>query len=343
MMGKINTQMIILAREARGMSQGELAQKIGMSPTNLSKIERNEIGINDESVQQISMATFFPGHFFYQQGTILPENLSYRRRNNVPQKIITPINSRINIIKNHVQFVTRALAVPMPSLPVIELTGNNSPAKIAAKVRHKWDLDKPVIDNMVKLLEKKRIIITGFDFGTERVDSRSILTDDGLPVICYNTALSGDRQRFTLAYELGQLIMHTYNKVPAHRDVVHEANIFAASFLLPEKEVRTDFKNGITIPVLADLKKKWKVSMISLLYRADDLGLITPNQKRYLLQQFNTLKIRRREPPELDIKKEEPQLLRQFIARYLGKTKLSVGEMAAVFALNTDEYIKMYV
>ena len=41
--------------------------------------------------------------------------------------------------------------------------------------------------------------------------------------------------------------------------------------------------------------------MIALLYRADDLGFVTANQKRYLLQQFNKLKIRRREPQELDV------------------------------------------
>jgi Zn-dependent peptidase ImmA (M78 family)/transcriptional regulator with XRE-family HTH domain len=338
----VNTQMIILAREARGMTQVELAQKIGMSPTNLSKIERNEIGVGEESILQISMATFFPINFFLQRGRILPDHLGYRRKQNVPQRFITPINSRINIIKNHVQFLTRGLAMEMPKLPRMEVTSTIDAAKIALKVRQLWNIETPVIDNLVKLFEKKNLIVSSFDFGTERVDSRSILTEEHFPLICFNSALSGDRQRFTLAYELGGLIMHTYHKVPVSRDLNHEANVFAASFLMPEKEIITDFKNGVTIPLLAELKKKWKVSMISLLYRADDLGLLTANQKRYLLQQFNTLQIRRREPPELDIKKEEPQLLRQLIAKYRTKTKLSTSEMAAVFALNTDEYIQLY-
>ena len=77
---------------------------------------------------------------------------------------------------------------------------------------------------------------------------------------------------------------------------------------MPAKHIIEDFKNGITIPILADLKRKWKVSMIAPLYRADDLGLVTTNQKRYLFQQFNQLKIRRREPIKLDIK--NPDLLK---------------------------------
>ncbi|MBL0267161.1 MAG: hypothetical protein IPP99_00340 [Chitinophagaceae bacterium] len=71
--------------------------------------------------------------------------------------------------------------------------------------------------------------------------------------------------------------------------------------------------------MLGELKRKWKVSMIALLYRADDLGLLTPNQKRYLVQQFNQQNIRRREPQELDIPKENPKLMRRLLADYMGK------------------------
>ena len=82
--------------------------------------------------------------------------------------------------------------------------------------------------------------------------------------------------------------------------------------------------------------------MIALLYRADHLGLITPNQKRYLIQQFNQLKLRRREPMELDITKEKPKLIKQWIAEYRTKTKLGTVEMASLFFLNIDEFMELY-
>jgi ribosome-binding protein aMBF1 (putative translation factor) len=44
MKATVNPNMIMLAREARGLSQLQLAQSIGMSATNLSKIERCDIG-----------------------------------------------------------------------------------------------------------------------------------------------------------------------------------------------------------------------------------------------------------------------------------------------------------
>ena len=82
--------------------------------------------------------------------------------------------------------------------------------------------------------------------------------------------------------------------------------------------------------------------MISLLYRADDLGYLTPNQKRYLLQQFNEQNIRRREPKELDIPPEQPNLLRQWISNLKKKKKLSTSGIAAELHLNIDDFIEMY-
>lgn len=121
-----------------------------------------------------------------------------------------------------------------------------------------------------------------FDFGTERVDSRIVLTHSGYPIIVYNKSLLGDRQRFTLAYELGHLVLHSSLSDFGDRDIDHEANLFAAEFLMPANDIRPDFKDGLTIQKLADLKKKWKVSMQALLYRAHDL-------EGYILQSKNVL------------------------------------------------------
>ena len=98
----------------------------------------------------------------------------------------------------------------------------------------------------------------------------------------------------------------------------------------------------ITIPRLAELKRKWKVSMQALLYRTSDLGLLTDNQKRYLLQQFNQLDIRRREPPEVDVPQEKPRLLRDLIVKYRKAQGMNVEKMAGFFHLKTEDFLKMY-
>lgn len=276
----INAAMIVLAREARALNQSELAERIRISATNLSKIERGEVGLSKSLLESIAEATAFPPHFFQQPGGIMPHALSYRKRETVAQKLITPINAQANVLCRHVQFLTRALQTGDASLPVYALAEGEPPAKAVAYLHTIWRLAGGPIENMTDLLERHGIAVMAFPFETPRVDSRSLLTEDRYPMVCLNRAMSGDRARFSLAYELGQLVMHAFTDVDAGRDLGHEANLFAAELLMPAESIREDFKNGVGMALLAQLKRKWKTSMISLLFRADDLGFLTPNQKR---------------------------------------------------------------
>lgn len=334
--------MIVLARESRGITQLELSEKIGMSRANLGKIENGDIGIKEDAIEAIAEATNYPVSFFLLDSDVYPEHLIYRKRDKVAAGLLTPINARVNIIRFHVEKLISATGFLNPELPLFEVSEKNTPQAIAQKVRKAWKIDTPLISNLVKLLEENGIAIASFDFGTERVDSRCIMTGSKHPIIIFNKTLLGDRQRFSLAYQLGHLLMHTAFQVDWERDIAHEANLFAAEFLMPEKEIRIDFEPGVSLPLLAHLKIKWKASMISLLYRADDLGFLTPNQKRYLIQQFNEQRLRRREPVELDIEVEKPALIRRWISEVKAKKKLDTNNTAAFLNLKTNEFIEMY-
>jgi Zn-dependent peptidase ImmA (M78 family) len=280
--------------------------------------------------------------FFSQHSKVIPVNLAYRKREKVHLKLLIPIEAKMNVIRNHVHFLTRALDKVMPQLPVLEVTEEKTPTVIASMVRKLWNIEKGVIENLSAILENQGIIISSFEFGTERVDSRSMFTDDKYPIVFLNRSLLGDRLRYSLAYELGQLIMHTHSVIPGDRDISREANEFASAFLMPEEDILEDYREGVTLNLLAKLKTKWKVSMISLLYRADDLELITPNQKRYLIQQFNQQNIRRREPIELDVPVENATLLKKLIKQYISEYEISHPQMAAIFAIPFEDYLDYY-
>lgn len=342
-MGKvINPKMITLAREARGLTQQDLAERINTQKAHISKIEHGDLSVSEKLLASISEATAYPKSFFSQPGGTIPVNLAYRMRKKVPAKLITPIEAKINIVRNNIQFLTRSLNKQTPLIPTYKVTEESTPQQIAGQVRQLFDLKSQIVDNLVKAIEGQGIAICSFEFGTDRVDSRAILTDDQYPIIVLNKNLFGDRLRFSLAYELGHLVMHTYSSIPAERDVIHEANLFAAELLMPESEMLKDFSEGVTLPTLASLKRKWKVSMIALLYRADDLGFLTPNQKRYLIQQFNQTKIRRREPLELDVPKETPMLIKQMVVELCNKGDLGLPDLVQLMALKLEDYLELY-
>lgn len=121
--------------------------------------------------------------------------------------------------------------------------------------------------------------------------------------------LPHERQVFTTVHELGHLIFHRreYREpttVEGRRDHREDtANHFARAVLIPSQTLKDDlaaYKNRwLPVPVLCDLKARYRVSVGTLLYRAADLGIITDRQRG---QQFGDLRKRfpetYGEPPE---------------------------------------------
>jgi Zn-dependent peptidase ImmA (M78 family)/DNA-binding XRE family transcriptional regulator len=339
---RLNPKMITVARESRGLTQLELAEKLNLSTSQMSRIEQDFTEVGEQHLKALSVALNYPEEFFYQEGENLPPALALRKRNIVAQKVLLPIEAQVNIYRLSIEKLLNAMGQNNFQLPVLDIEKLGSPAEAARKLRKIWKVEKGTITNLTKVLEDNGIYVIGFDFNTERVDGMSIVANGTHPVIFSNKRNLGDRQRFTLAYELGHLVMHLQTNPSFTRDISHEANEFAAEFLMPEKDIRPDFKDGVTINILADLKRKWKVSMQALLYRSNDLGIITDNQKRYLINQFNSLNIRRREPAELDVPREQPMKLRDTITSYKTKQRWNVKQLALFLNSSEDEFLSKY-
>lgn len=339
---KLNPKMIALARESRGLSQLELAEKLKLSPAHMSRIEQDFREVGQHHLKEICTALNYPEGFFYQEGETLPPALALRKRNIVAQKILLPVEAEVNINRLHVEKLINAIGHPEIELPILDIEKLGSPAEAARKLRKLWKIEKGAINNLTQVLESNGLFLINFDFNTDRVDGMSILANGKFPIVFSNKRSLGDRQRFTLAYELGHLVMHLHTNPSFTRDISHEANEFAAEFLMPEKDIKGDFKDGVTLNILADLKRKWKLSMQALMYRANDIGVITDNQKRYLINQFNSMNIRRREPAELDVARESPTMLRDLITLYKNKQKLNVKQLALFFNSSEDEFLSKY-
>jgi Zn-dependent peptidase ImmA (M78 family)/DNA-binding XRE family transcriptional regulator len=338
---KVNPNMITIARESRGMVHLDIAEQLNVSKPTAWRWENDEFGISEDIVSKLSTTLKYPKSFFYQKGEVLPLSLSYRKRNIVAAKLMSQIEANINVSRLNIEQLLKAMQYKDIKLPVLDVNKYGSPQECAKQLRKLWKVEKGTINNLSELLEAHNILLLNFDFNTERVDGRCTMALDKFPIIVTNKTLLGDRQRFTLAYELGHLVMHLYT-APAHdRDLSHEANLFAAELLMPEKDIDKDL-DDLSLPKLGELKRKWKVSMQSLLYRASDLELFSDNHKRYLLQQFNQQNIRRREPKELDIPTENYKLVRDLMTQYRTKQKISIAKMALFLHLEQDDFMQRY-
>ena len=98
------------------------------------------------------------------------------------------------------------------------------------------------------------------------------------PVIAIKDGVSRERQRFTLAHELGHYFVQ-YSGVDTKKwNPESRANQFAASFLVPKHMLRADVgesRTSLDSRELDLLRDKYGVSVEMLLYRLNSAGIIS--------------------------------------------------------------------
>jgi Zn-dependent peptidase ImmA (M78 family) len=187
----------------------------------------------------------------------------------------------------------------MPAMDIDEYDGDA--VRIAQLVRATWRLPLGPIESMVATAESAGALVYRVDFGTRLLDAVSHWAPDMPPLFFLSDAAPPDRLRFSMAHELGHVIMHG---VPT-REMEREADQFAAEFLMPAREIGPSLP-AIDLSMAAQLKSYWRVAMSALIRRARDLGYITPKRASHLFMQMSSLGYRTTEPVVLAV--EHPTL-----------------------------------
>ena len=103
-MGKFNPYMLALARDARGLTQPELAPLVPVAQGTLSKYETGLKVPPDEFADAAGCALGFPRSFFYEPGRPYGfPPFHYRKRKKLTAKALGRIVAEMNIRRMHVQ------------------------------------------------------------------------------------------------------------------------------------------------------------------------------------------------------------------------------------------------
>lgn len=197
-------------------------------------------------------------------------------------------------------------------LPVYDgdLSDDEGIDRIAADVRTAAGLrSNDVIPNVIRAAERLGCVVLPLDGELGRHWGMS-LTVDGLPVIRVTRPshdpefdIPGDRQRFTVAHELGHLVLHAHLGQPAApaeaAAMEREANRFAAAFLVPGDAALSDLRDAggrVTLGTLGTLKQKWGYSIKAFVFRFKELGVIDDAQARSLYKQISARRWNKDEP-----------------------------------------------
>jgi Zn-dependent peptidase ImmA (M78 family) len=135
-------------------------------------------------------------------------------------------------------------------------------------------------------------------------------------LVMYTPHTAGDRQRFTVAHELGHLKLHVARRVDDERTREKEAHRFAGAFLYPQEVAEHDISESLSLNGYARIKVRWGVAIQALIQRGRDLRLISPERHRSLMIQVSSRGWRKNEPVEVGV--EHPILLWRMLSSAYG-------------------------
>lgn len=346
--------LLRMARHLRGFTQKESADRLGIAQAVYSRMENELVEIDDNILKRISTVFRLPVEFFDQHDPVYGPPVSVHTMLRGPSQIsardVDMITAELNLRLMHLRrFLDNVEFSPTLHLPQFDIEAFDSPILIAKMVRRHWKLPAGPVKNLTRLLERAGVIVSFSDFygaGTDKskrqgsgVSGVTFSAPGQPPLILLNPNHPADRVRFTLAHELGHLVMHRFPT----SEMEKEANEFASAFLLPPDELRDACRGRkVDLALLGSLKLEWKMSMQGILYAIQREGIITKNQANYIWKQISAKGWRMREPASLDFEHDLPQVIPTIVKSHLDDLGFGTEELATLARVHEDEFDLLY-
>lgn len=263
------------------LSIPQLAKECGLGTATLSNILNEKSSPNSSTLIKISTAL---GVSFSDLLAEIPtlKTLRFRTNNKLTAREIAErdqlqIDSAI-WLKNYVNL--EELTQNQIEYKFEQIIAVNS-TEAAKEVRRMYNIqDEEPIYDILSLVEDAGIKLYLHDFNFQKTFGLSVNKEDGGPAIIVNNneSISVERKIFTIAHELGHLILHrnSFDGEVSEENEIEEkqANDFAAELLMPEKafEKQWGLHSGISwVEAVLQIKQYFRVSYKTVLSRLNSL------------------------------------------------------------------------
>jgi Zn-dependent peptidase ImmA (M78 family)/DNA-binding XRE family transcriptional regulator len=322
-------QRILQARKAAGLTLVELGGRLGVSHTAIQKFERGELTPSSSQLLTLAKACDVRTEYFFRTHTVELENPEFRKKarfSNADQEQV------LYQTTNHAELWIKLLGI-YPTTPIKPFRiPDELPQSIesyeqiedaAEKTRNAWQLGMDEIPDICDTLEAHGLIVIMVNVANPSFDglAATARTDDGTtyPLVAVSKEWPADRQRFTLAHELGHLMLA--GRLTKGLDEEDACNRFAGAFLAPKPSVLQALgqkRKGLEWHELYNLKREYGLSMAGWIIRAHQCEVISDKAYKSLFAQFAKKGWRTREPGDL-LQPEQPKLFEQLVFRALGE------------------------
>ena len=305
----MNTQRLADIRELYGFSKEKLASKLNVGKKEIVKLEKGVIDPNFIIIRKLTELFSVSPDYFFNVNNIphvaQKENLTHQMKklDRYELKYIDFIHYYIEYFEqfvtiNHHDILPIMYNISQKYKSLMTYKKRMSDMEnLASEVRKKLNIKNN--KKMMYILEQYGVYILEKELSSEK-DAYSIWVKDTPYIVLSRRGQSEARRTFSLAHELGHLLMHhdidiSKLTIDEYNKLEDEANQFASCLLLPEKEIKKDFE---TINNPSDpnsylyLKEKYHVSITAIEYRCYKLGLLGTSQNNHFYMLLNKNKYR---------------------------------------------------
>ena len=334
-----------IARSASGLSLRSLATRIGNRVTAqaISKYERNESTPDSGVLMVLADALGMSVGYLVGGQDMVFKEVEFNTKKLTSKKEEARVKAKILHLLERYLTIEELLGLPsvawdMPRQAPYSVVGDPLEAEHAARgLRTHWGLGLDPIPHLVEFLEGRGIKILSIDLtnidGLAARVRRGHGDNNTVPVIVVDRKDWGEQQRFTMAHELGHMVLEVAPKVNKEK----AAHRFAGAFLMPAETLRVEIgkhRKSMGWSELFELKQIFGVSVQALTYRCRDLGIFNQTLSRRLFDDFSRfgwLSLPYKEPHAME--SEESRRFDRLCVRALAEGAISEAKAAELLGI----------
>jgi Zn-dependent peptidase ImmA (M78 family) len=339
-----------LAREAAGLSLRELEARIDalVSAQAIGKYERDEMMPSSTVLLAVAKALSVSPDYLLSKREVALSDVDFRRHSASGEKEQRAVEAMVlDYAERYLQLeellpdAARKWKAPKGEEFFIRQPED---AEAAAKqLRTIWELGIGPINSMMELLEDKGVKIVSISMPENVSGSKAFAkqgSSDAAALMVVNSDHNGERQRFTLAHELGHLVLR-FDEVLLPKQQEKAADRFAGAFLITQELLEKHlgkYRTAIQMPELLYLKRIFRVSIAALVVRCGQLGILAQGSYRRLwsfLKAHGMADSGAAEPQPLP--PEQPTRMKRLCLRGLSEGMISESKAMALLRLSRKE------
>ena len=327
-----------------GLSKKELAERAGISAMAISHYESGSRRPTMETLEMLAgiLGVRISDFLAVRNEKIIFSHGEFRKNaafSGSQQELVREsVEEYFNRFMTAVEILGGDVLPSAPQCHALEMSDDDEQNASVLRSHLGLSPDGP-IEDLIGKLEDKGILIYAYDSGNAQFSGMNGLVDNR-PYIVFNSGMSTERNRSTIAHELSHQ-MFIWPDTMSESDAEHKATAISGAFLFPRSDAVRELgiKRSAVTQDMTLVAKEYGISMMLLVKRSELAGIISPNRARSFYIAASRAGWRTAEPSR--IPEERPALFAQLVYRAVNEEEISVQRGAELLKAPYSEIMEM--